>query len=221
MLEVPTWEIAVRLGLAVMRGSTVGLERQARNKIAGVRTHALVALGASLFTIVGAFGFGFRGDPIRVAAQVVTGIGFIGAGAIVRAGASVTGVTTAATLWVAASFGVATALGLYAVGLTAGAMTLFVMLLLPRITARILGRRPMYLEMRYTIGLGTLAPFFATLGAAGGTVRHIDMNESKRGIRTVQLEVVGADQETFDLAVARLAERPEVAHIEAVLPDDR
>ena len=152
---------------------------------------------------------------------MVTGIGFIGAGAIVRAGASVTGVTTAATLWVAASFGVATALGLYAVGLTAGAMTLFVMLLLPRITARILGRRPMYLEMRYTIGHGTLAPFFATLGAAGGTVRHIDMNESKRGIRTVQLEVVGADQETFDLAVARLAERPEVAHIEAVLPDDR
>lgn len=220
MLVVATWELAARVILAVGLGSIVGLERQARNKIAGVRTHALVALGAALFTIVGAFGFGFRGDPTRVAAQVVTGIGFIGAGAIVRAGVTVTGVTTAATLWVAASFGVVSALGMYALSMSAGVTTLFVMLVLPRLAARALGRRPMYLEMRYAIGHGTLAPLFETVGAAGGIVQHMAMTETDSGVRSVRLEVVGVDAETFDLAVSRLTERPEVAHIE-VEPQDR
>jgi putative Mg2+ transporter-C (MgtC) family protein len=91
----------------------IGIERELRDQAAGLRTHMLVAVGACLFTIVGAYGFGSASDPSRVAAQVVTGIGFLGAGAIIREGVSVRGLTTAASLWVVAAAGTAVGLGLY------------------------------------------------------------------------------------------------------------
>src|SRR4051812_25345284 len=97
-------EMVARLALAGAVGAVVGTEREARQRTAGIRTHALVAIGAALFTIAGAYGFGdiTRGpnvDPARIAAQVASGIGFIGAGAIIRTHGSVRGLTTAATVW--------------------------------------------------------------------------------------------------------------------------
>ena len=109
-------EIALRLALAAVAGMAIGIERELRDQAAGLRTHMLVAVGACLFTIVGAYGFqGTNGsdDPSRVAAQVVTGIGFLGAGAIIREGVSVRGLTTAASLWVVAAAGTAVGVGLY------------------------------------------------------------------------------------------------------------
>jgi putative Mg2+ transporter-C (MgtC) family protein len=95
----------------------IGLEREFREREAGLRTHLLVSLGAALFTIVSAFGFHdvlshdpnavVRLDPSRIAAQIVSGIGFLGAGAIIRQGLSIRGLTTAATLWVVAAIGMA------------------------------------------------------------------------------------------------------------------
>jgi putative Mg2+ transporter-C (MgtC) family protein len=109
-----SWEeLLLRLAVAAALGGAVGLEREFREREAGFRTHTLVSLGAALFTIAGAYGFrDFHNsfDPTRIAAQIVTGIGFLGAGAIIRQGLSVRGLTTAATLWVVA-----------AIGLTAGA----------------------------------------------------------------------------------------------------
>jgi putative Mg2+ transporter-C (MgtC) family protein len=98
----------------------VGAEREMREQAAGLRTHILVAVGSCLFTLVGIYGFeAFSGakaanpDPSRVAAQIVTGIGFLGAGAILREGANVRGLTTAASLWIVAAVGMAVGAGMY------------------------------------------------------------------------------------------------------------
>jgi len=111
-----------RLSLAAALGGAIGFERELRDREAGLRTHLLVCLGSALFTIVSAYGFRdfltggdqvIRADPTRIAAQIVTGIGFLGAGAIIRQGFSVRGLTTAATLWVAAAIGIAAGAGYY------------------------------------------------------------------------------------------------------------
>ncbi|MDQ4058479.1 MAG: MgtC/SapB family protein [Actinomycetota bacterium] len=120
------WELALRLLGAAAFGGLIGFEREYSDQPAGFRTHILVTLGAALFTIAGAYGaVAFAGgdavrfDPTRVAAQVVTGIGFLGAGAILRQGINIRGLTTAASIWVSASIGVAVALGYW----TAAAFT--------------------------------------------------------------------------------------------------
>lgn len=111
-------EIVLRLGLAALLGGLVGLEREMHGRPAGLRTHILVATGAALIVLVSAHGFSaspgnqsVRMDPTRIAAQIVSGIGFIGAGTIVRFGASVKGLTTAASLWVVAGIGIAAGAG--------------------------------------------------------------------------------------------------------------
>jgi putative Mg2+ transporter-C (MgtC) family protein len=108
-----TVEMVLRLVLAAVLGGLIGAEREWRAKVAGMRTHILVALGSALMMLVSQHGFGGEGDPGRVAAQIVSGIGFIGAGAIMVTGHAIHGLTTAAGIWVAAGIGMATAAGLY------------------------------------------------------------------------------------------------------------
>jgi putative Mg2+ transporter-C (MgtC) family protein len=133
---VPTlgWDANLfRLALAAALGGVIGFERELRDREAGLRTHMLVCLGSALFTIVSAYGFHeflvsndqvVRADPTRIAAQIVTGIGFLGAGAIIRQGVSVRGLTTAATLWVAAAIGIAAGAGYYPGAVLGTAVTL-------------------------------------------------------------------------------------------------
>ena len=126
------WATALaRLALAAGLGGAIGIERELRDRYAGLRTHLLVSLGSALFTIVSAYawtGFEFHNgvnyDPTRIAAQIVTGIGFLGAGAIMRQGISVHGLTTAATLWMSAAIGMTAATGFYTVAVLATAVTL-------------------------------------------------------------------------------------------------
>ena len=120
LLEIPslTWEQELlRVAVAAGLGGAVGLERELREREAGFRTHLLVSVGSCLFTLVSAYGFSeFASrsvDPTRIAAQIVTGVGFLGAGAIIRQGFSVRGLTTAATLWVVAAIGMASGAGYY------------------------------------------------------------------------------------------------------------
>ena len=94
-----------RVGLATILGVAIGIERQWRSRMAGLQTMALVSLGSALFLILGVYAFDGDGDPTRVAAQIVSGIGFLGAGVIMKQGASVTGLNTAATLWSSAAVG--------------------------------------------------------------------------------------------------------------------
>lgn len=115
---LPIQELILRVLVAGALGGLVGLDRELSDKAAGLRTHILVSLGAALFTLTGAFGVvagdsTVTVDPTRVAAQVVTGIGFLGAGAIIRQGMTVRGLTTASGLWVTAAIGTAVALGFW------------------------------------------------------------------------------------------------------------
>jgi putative Mg2+ transporter-C (MgtC) family protein len=120
-------QMLLRLVVAVFVGALVGYERERKGKPAGVRTHGMVCLGAALFTVVSLYGFGTASDPTRVAAMVVSGIGFLGAGAILHQRESVHGLTTAASLWVTAAIGLAVGVGMFAMSLVT---TILVFLLL-------------------------------------------------------------------------------------------
>ena len=109
-------ELLGRLLLAAVLGGAIGAERELNDQPAGLRTHMLLTIGACLFTLISAYGFEGGTDPSRIAAQIVTGIGFLGGGAIVRYGLTVKGVTTAASIWATASVGVAIGAGRYVLG---------------------------------------------------------------------------------------------------------
>ena len=131
-----TLEILMRVFSACMLGFAIGLEREMTNKYAGLRTNILVCLGACLFTIISIYGFptvvtdehanGIR-DTARVAAQVVTGIGFIGGGTVLRHGATVFGLTTAATLWMVASIGMACGAGQYLIAVVSTVISILIL----------------------------------------------------------------------------------------------
>ena len=125
-------QMILRLFLATIFGSFIGLEREIHGKVAGFRTHALVSLGAALMTIVSVEMYeSYRNvagvDPSRIAAQVVSGIGFLGAGAIIRFRTGIRGLTTAASLWVAAGVGLACGAGFFKQALAATVITLLVL----------------------------------------------------------------------------------------------
>jgi putative Mg2+ transporter-C (MgtC) family protein len=128
-------DLAWRLLLAAALGAAVGLEREYRQKPAGLRTNILIALGSALFTILSIEMGRESGTADRIAAQIVTGIGFLGGGAILRSGNTVHGMTTAATIWVNAAIGVAAGMGEYALASATAAITLVVLAILPPIEA--------------------------------------------------------------------------------------
>lgn len=124
-------ELGQRLLLAAFLGALLGIERELRQKSAGLRTNILIAVGSALFTVMSyQLAKGSAADPGRIAAQIVTGIGFLGAGAIMRTGSGVQGLTTAATVWVNAAVGVAAGGGEYRLATIATGITLIVLLLL-------------------------------------------------------------------------------------------
>ncbi len=127
-----TPEDFIRIGLAILVGGLVGAEREYREKAAGFRTITLITLGAALFTIF-SIKIGGEGNPDRIAANIVTGIGFLGAGAIVRGEHGVTGITTAATIWMAAALGMGIGAGYYLVTLAATPVILLVLWLFVRV----------------------------------------------------------------------------------------
>jgi putative Mg2+ transporter-C (MgtC) family protein len=140
-------DLLLRLVLAAALGAAIGIERELRRKPAGLRTNILIAVGAALFTIVSIELASNGGTPDRVAAQIVTGIGFLGAGAIMRSGRNVHGMTTAATIWVNAAIGMAAGAGAYAMAAIGTLVTVGVLTLLPPIEA--------YFERRAGNGRGS------------------------------------------------------------------
>jgi len=126
--------------VACLLGTILGVEREIRQKAAGVRTNALIALGAALFTIVGVEMSKGIGDPSRVASTIVTGIGFLGAGAILRTGTNIRGLTTAATIWVNAAIGMAAGAGAYALAVSATTISVVVLWVVGTVERRIEGK---------------------------------------------------------------------------------
>jgi putative Mg2+ transporter-C (MgtC) family protein len=191
--ELSWVDVAFRLFAAAALGGAIGLEREVREREAGLRTHLLVSVGAALFTLVSAYGWsdftfsarsGVTFDPTRIAAQIVTGIGFLGAGAIIRQGLSVRGLTTAATLWLAAAIGMASGAGYWeaAVIATVGAIiTLWPLRIVAHRTMRYLRAGD---EQRLVVGLaggGGASPVLAALEGLGGRVSQFQLSDTRGG----------------------------------------
>jgi uncharacterized membrane protein YhiD involved in acid resistance len=142
-----SWALtAVRLGLSLLLGGSIGIEREIHGRNAGLRTHMLVALGSALFTILSSVLPGLLGDPTRsdstrIAAQVLTGVGFLGAGTIMQARRSVHGLTTAASIWLVAAIGMAAGGGFYRGAVLATGLGVGVLVLLWRMERTMLRRK--------------------------------------------------------------------------------
>jgi putative Mg2+ transporter-C (MgtC) family protein len=209
------WEhVLLRLAVAALLGGAVGLERELREREAGLRTHLLVSVGSALFTIVSAYGFReflvnggavVRADPTRIAAQIVSGIGFLGAGAIIRQGLSIRGLTTAATLWLVAAIGMASGAGYYS-----GAVITTVAALISLGPLRILAYR---IVRHYRAETGRLVVQLA----AGTSTAPVITEVERLGGRLVSLEVsYEADRRNVDMDLQLPREADPPVFVEAV-----
>lgn len=191
-MELTYWEIALRLGLAVLFGGLVGFEREFHNRPAGFRTHILVCVGSALIMMVSAYGFaeGAGADPSRIAAQVVTGIGFLGAGTILQQRGSIRGLTTAASIWVVSGIGLAVGVGFYLGAATATFVVLISLLFLGRIDRAILSqRRVRHLQIRAVDQPGLMGRVAGALGDLKLNIRKVELG-SLEYEPSVQAEVI-------------------------------
>jgi putative Mg2+ transporter-C (MgtC) family protein len=217
-------EVTIRLVLAALLGGAIGLERELREREAGLRTHLLVSVGAAVFTLVSAYGFadfrygletGITLDPTRIAAQIVTGIGFLGAGAIIRQGLSIRGLTTAATLWVVAAIGMATGAGYYSVAVIGTGLVLFSLYPLRQLAYRVVVRaRPEEGRLVVTLPAGSsAAPVVEELEKAGVRIDVLQIDESGDE-RVVVAELKTPDRRLGAELVDRLHELEHVRRVE-------
>ena len=211
--EPAALEYMLRLVLTLLVGGAIGLERERSNQAAGLRTHILIAIGSTTLMILsmsmaqtegvpeptGALALGRGGDPGRIAAQVVSGIGFIGAGTIMRFGGSVRGLTTAASIWIVAALGLAIGGGLYFVAAVGTVITLFTLTVLNRLERRLFPDRyykVLEVNVRDTrIPTDIVLPIFRKHGIH---VSNIDVTQALEK-QTVKMKFLVKISETTDL----------------------
>jgi len=229
-VSATTWTETALLALAFVLSAVIGLERQRRFKSAGLRTHTLVGVGSAVFTLVSAYGFaditgrGASIDPSRIAAQIVSGIGFLGAGVIFVRRGSVSGLTTAASIWLTAGVGMACGAGLPTLAVMATGCHLATVTVLGR-----LGRRMQAnpgsttLLMRYTAGQGALPVALGLAAEHGVTATVLDAKTSRQdGAETTVRAIVlleASPQRVTDL-VEEITDLASVRSLR-VLGDDR
>lgn len=177
-------DMAVRLCLAFVAGGAIGFERSSRRQVAGLRTHVLICVGATLLMLLSIwipeFYLGAKsGDPGRIAAQVVSGIGFLGAGAIIRLGNNVKGLTTAASLWLVSALGLAIGAGLYLAALIALGLSLFTLIALDKVEKRFFpSERNKFLELSFKGSVPDTKKAVEVLEAFGVRVQTIDVEQN-------------------------------------------
>ncbi|HEY9722775.1 MAG TPA: MgtC/SapB family protein [Oscillatoriaceae cyanobacterium] len=205
--------IILKLVVSCGLGGLIGLEREYRQKTAGFRTHMLVALGSTMFTLLSASSFFWNADHSRVAAQIVSGIGFIGAGAIMRQGLSVRGLTTASTLWLVASIGMAVGCGWYVEAVTGTLLGLLALIVLSNVE-RYLPAWPTPVRVNLRLGIdAVLLETLRTMLADGGwEVRRGQMERQAADRLRVSYQMQRAASSIEDLLmlVARLEAMPGV-----------
>ena len=201
MPELGWDEVLVRLALAAVLGGAIGAERELRDREAGFRTHLLVSLGAALFTLVSAYAWtdwafstrdGLVLDPTRIAAQVVSGIGFLGAGAIIRQGLSVRGLTTAATLWAVAAIGMTSGVGYYWAAVATTVLVLVTLWPLRIVAHRLFSglraeRGRLVVDLRAGAGAGAVLDALETSGAAVQSLEFEELEGRRRLTAEVEL----------------------------------
>ncbi|NPV52332.1 MAG: MgtC/SapB family protein [Firmicutes bacterium] len=177
--EITQAEIIWRLALACLLGGLIGLERESHRRPAGFRTHILVSVGSCLVMILSIHGFGefetATRDPARLAAQVVSGIGFLGAGTIFREGLTVKGLTTAASLWVVAGIGLAVGSGAYLAATVTTAMVVVVLIALDRVEKSLIYTKQNTLFVAASDKPGQLGAIATALGRFGVGIKGVDM----------------------------------------------
>ncbi len=215
-LEPGIWEICLRLLCAMAIGMIIGTEREYTNRPAGMRTHILVALGACVVAITGQMlHFQYGGtDPARLAAQVITGVGFLGAGTIMREGATVKGLTTAASVWTVACLGISAGYGYYAIALAGMVFMLITLTVLELLQHRLPGRKATHED--YTLTAADLNAALAVINDHAqlqhSHIRHILAEKLENGQQkiTFQAEFYGLNarkrQERFFAALAAAPE---------------
>ncbi len=211
----PLWEGFLRIVLAMLLGSIIGLERERRKQPAGFRTHSVLAVGSALLSIVSiyipaTYGTGVNVDPSRIASQVVSGIGFLGAGAILRMGISVKGLTTAASLWTTAGIGLATGAGMYSLSLFATVILLIVLSLMSKVEKELLFKAEKVLKVVLRGEPNRIREIEPLLEEA----RILRMRRSEEGIE-VYLEVL-YDEPELRKKVGELMESPYITSVEVV-----
>lgn len=221
-------ELAARLVLAALLGGLIGVEREMAEQPAGLRTHISVALGSALFVVAGAYGFGEfvdrRADTNvqisvdRVASTVVTGVGFLGGGAILKHGASVRGLTTAASLWVTAAIGMAAALGSYAMSVVTTAILLVALagLRAPRrwlAKRRVTRRSSVSVTMTPGASAGDIVKALDELD--GVEVRELAVR-TREGAWVVEADLQADGGADLEGRLTEILERPDVAAVDVV-----
>lgn len=185
--DLALWEGLVRLGLAAVLAGVIGVERELREQEAGLRTHMLVCVGATMFMLVGVYAWadmrlgnqiGVVVDPSRVASYVVSGIGFLGAGAIIKHGINVRGLTTAASLWVVAAIGVAVGAGMYSFSIATTALVIVALWPLSQVKRLIQGKadEPRRLAVTLDAG-GSVVPVLAAIEENGFQLDSLEVGE--------------------------------------------
>jgi putative Mg2+ transporter-C (MgtC) family protein len=214
MLGAQEWKQMGELALAFGLTSLIGLEREWRHKATGLRTHTLVGVGAAVFVLISKYGFAdVPGsnvvlDPSRVAAQIVSGIGFIGGGLIFVRGDAVRGLTTAAIVWMTTAIGMACGSGLVLIALVATAGHFFVVLVYPRLLAALPRSRYVSFELRvvYEDSRGILRTILAESTRQGFAIVRVvthQLERDARGVAAVAVTLELQGQPTVDpLAVA-------------------
>lgn len=213
MIEIS--DAVIRLVAAAGLSGVIGFEREVAQKAAGVRTHMLVGLGSGLFTLLGVVGF-VGSDPARVAAQVVAGVGFLGAGAIFRLGFTVRGLTTAAGLWTAAAVGMAAGLGEYAVAMVATGVALVVLYVVGIVQWLFRGKRDPATAM-LEVRLDDPAKVVAASAAARGLVHpvgSVSVQEIGSGKAVLRVRVAPRDCEDLMVRLHALTEVDRVTRLE-------
>lgn len=211
------WEMALKLVVAMILGGLIGFERETHGRPAGLRTHILVCVGATLFALCSFSVAGTRFDPGRVTAQIVTGIGFLGAGTIMRQGSVVRGLTTAASIWIVAAIGIAVAIGgdMMILGAFASALVFGTLNLVPHVERSLLMKQnERILTLTTSGGHEAISHVLSILAKHGLHVRVLSSEETTDG-RTQILKVrvrIGPDFNENELAAEFAASRNVISY---------
>ena len=213
---IPLQTMLLRLLLSVVLGLFIGIEREMHRQPAGMRTHILICIGATLVTIASVYlpisvsGIGLSADAARITAQIVSGIGFLGAGAIIKFGATVRGITTAATIWVTAAIGITIGLGLFYFSVIATLLVLVVLVGFESFEQRLFSAEFKTLEVEFSPSALKVAEIRELLVAHHIRVRTVDMHITSHGTANAIFHLRISERVQPDALLAEILAMPSV-----------